>query len=121
MTDSDVELEVANIRRSANPEQCDFNRWKRNLPRDIQNCSKTVLSASMAYGNDPREVQSIIEMKMNSTNSNKDPTDTSLDNIIGPLKKLKKELDKNKSPNLFNDIRNFDDRDIGVCFCSKQN
>jgi hypothetical protein len=112
MTESDVEAEVGKIRCSAHPDQCNFDRWKKDLPRDLRSCSKAVLTASMAYGNNPGEVQSIIETKMNDTNSDGDTTDTSLDNIISPLKRLKKELDRNKSPNLFKSIRDFDNRNI---------
>ena len=114
MTQDDVEAAVGKIRSEIDPDQCDYDRWKRNLPSNLRTCSKGVLTASMAYGNNPRDVQSIIESKMNETNSDGDVTDTSLDKIINPLKRLKKELDRNKSPNIFKSIREFDEKNIDV-------
>jgi hypothetical protein len=70
----------------------------------------------MAYGNDPQEVKPILQTKMNNLNSNVNPTDTSLHNLIEPLKKLKRELDNSQQPNLFHTIQNIDDRRIHVSF-----
>jgi hypothetical protein len=117
MSEPIVELTVANIRHEKYPDQCDFTQWKRNLPRDIQKCPDSILRVSMAYGNDPQEIKSIIQTKMNQTNLNVNSTDPSLNNIIDPLKRLKRELDNNRQPNLFLAVRNIDDRDINVSFC----
>ncbi len=114
ISQSMVESEVVNIRRKKNSNQCNIKQWKKDLPRDIQNCSDRILRESMAYGNNPSEVKSIIQSKMNSTS----PTDTSLDGIIDPLKNLKKELKRSESPNLFRAIHKIDDSDSEVSFCS---
>ena len=118
MTESKVEAEVANLRCRLNPEQCNFDQWKRKLPRDIQHCSSAVLHASMAYGNSPVEVKSVIQSKMNEKDSDEDPSETSLDNITDPLRMLKRELDKNKSPNLFHTVHGFDNCPVDVSVCT---
>lgn len=66
----------------------------------------------MAYGNDPHTIKSILQTKL----TNKNCTETSLNNIIGPLKNLKKDLDNSGNPNLFRSIRKIDERDINVRF-----
>ena len=114
MTQDDVEAEVAKIRSGIDPDQCNPDRWKKDLPSNLRACPKGVLTASMAYGDNPRDVQSIIESKMNKTSSDGDVTDTSLDKIITPLKRLKRELDRNKSPNILKSIRELDDKNIDV-------
>jgi hypothetical protein len=108
ISQSMVESEVVNIRRKNNINQCNIKQWKKDLPRDIQNCSDRILRESMAYGNNPNEVKSIIQSKMNNTS----PTDTSLDGIIDPLKTLKKDLERSEPPNLFRAIHKIDDSDI---------
>ena len=64
----------------------------------------------MAYGDDPNEVKSIIQEKIHKTNS----TNGSLNNILGPLKKLKTELDRSEPPNLLRDVRSVENHEIDV-------
>jgi len=116
-----VELEVTNIRRNKYPNECNFNEWKENLPRNVKDCPDAILRVSMAYGNDPHEVKSILQTKMNNTNSNVNSTDPSLNNIIGPLRRLKQELDSNRKPNLFRAVQNIDGRDINVNYIEDEN
>ncbi len=121
MSELIVELDVANIRRKKYPDECNFNEWKTNLPRDIQNCPDSILRVSMAYGNDPNEIKSILQTKINNTNSNVNSTDPLLNNIIGPLRRLKEELDNNQKPNLFRAVQNIDNRDINVNHIEDEN
>ena len=114
MSQSDVESKVAALRQEANPEQCDINELKARLPRNLRDCPKAILQQSMAYGDNSDEIASIIESKMNDSNGNGNPTDTSLENVIDPLKKLRKDMDKNRTRNLFKEIRQFPDNQIDV-------
>ena len=114
MRQSEVESKVAELRCEINPEQCDVEELKRKLPKDLRNCPKSILHQSMAYGNSPDELASIVKSKMNDTNGDENPTDTSLENIVGPLTKLKKDLDKNPARNIFKVIRQFNDDQIDV-------
>ncbi|CAF4044021.1 unnamed protein product [Rotaria sp. Silwood2] len=105
-----VELEVAKIRREYDPDQYDVEELKKQLPRDLQNCSESILRVSMAYGNDPQQIESIIQSKMNSINLNDNVNSISLDNIIEPLIKLKKDLKENPLKDIFGAVRNINDR-----------
>ncbi|CAF4532487.1 unnamed protein product [Rotaria sp. Silwood1] len=105
-----VELEVAKIRHDNDPNQHDIEELKAQLPRNLQNCSDSILRVSMAYGNDPEQIKPIIQSKMNSINSNDNIDNISLDNIIEPLKMLKKDLERNPLKNIFNAVRNINER-----------
>ena len=70
----------------------------------------------MAYGNDPKELETVIKAKMDKENSSENPTDTSLENIIKPLRQLNKNLNQNSSSNLFQTILAIKDDEIDVSF-----
>ncbi|CAF3605581.1 unnamed protein product [Rotaria sordida] len=55
------ELEVAKIKRDYDPYQCDIERLKAQLPHDIKNCPDSILRVSMAYGNDPQQIESRVD------------------------------------------------------------
>lgn len=102
---------ISTIRRGLFREQCRFSTWKTNLPDKIKHCPDDILMRSIAYGNDPNEIESIIEDKINSSNS----TVGSIEKLVAPLKKLKTDLDRNPVKNLLSDVRNFADSDTKVC------
>jgi hypothetical protein len=114
-----VEMEIANIKAEEDHDQYDVKDWKRQLPSNLRSCSDNVLRASMAYGNDPNKVETILEAKMNQNNSDENSGDTSLDKLTGPLTKLKKELDKNPLNNLFHAVRRINDGETDVSFVFK--
>ncbi len=89
---------------------------KRRLPQDVQGSPDTILRLSLAYGDEPEQVTPVIQAKTQKIPSNTNPTNTSLDSIREPLKRVKNELDKNPPPNLFRAVRNFHDRDVAVSF-----
>ena len=113
---------MADIRCHANPAECDINKLKRKLRSNLRDCPKTILQQSMAYGNNIDEIESIIESKMDGADGDDEiPTDTSIENLIDPLKMLKRDLDKTKSPPLFKDVRKFGDNQMDVSACSFSN
>jgi hypothetical protein len=114
-----VELEVSNIRRKKNPDRFNVDQWKKHLPQDVQKCPNVLLLLSMAYGDDSQQITPVLQAKMNITQSNTNPTDTSLDNLKEPLQKLQRDLDDNSSSNLFRAVRSVDNGDIDVNFSSK--
>ncbi|CAF1234668.1 unnamed protein product [Adineta steineri] len=101
INDSDIEREVSRIRREINPRDLHPHYWKDRLPVDLQQCSDSVLRHSMAYGDDPNQVLTILKEKMNKEGSIEDPTDALLINITEPLKQISKNLEKKPSYNLF--------------------
>ncbi|CAF1200057.1 unnamed protein product [Rotaria sordida] len=105
-----IEQHVANIRRSRNSKQLNAEEWKTYLSQDNNNCPDSILEILMAYGDNPIQVKTVLQKKINEIES---PTDTSLDKIIEPLKKLKKETsDFSASSNLFNTVLKIDDNKI---------
>jgi len=109
-----LELEVSKIKRRTNPDRYDINHWKRHLSGDVQDCPESILRVSMAYGDDPHRTKHVIQAKMNERNSNENPIDTSLDNIIEPLKRLQRELNDNPLRDLFRAVHNINDRHTDV-------
>ncbi|CAF0777363.1 unnamed protein product [Rotaria sordida] len=103
------ELEVAKIKRDYDPYQCDIERLKAQLPHDIKNCPDSILRVSMAYGNDPQQIESVIKSKMKIIDSNDNIDAGLLDNIIEPLKLLKKDMERNPIRNIFNAVHNIND------------
>jgi len=101
---------VSTIRRQLFREQCRISTWKKNLPPEIEDCSDDILICSIAYGNNPDEVKPIIQEKINQPSS----SNISIVKVIGPLKKIKVDLDRNREMNLFRKVRDFDDDDIDV-------
>ena len=101
-----------------NPDRYDINNWKRQLPRDVQNCPDSILRVSMAYGDDPHRIKSVIQTKINEINPNENPTDTSLDNITEPLIRLQRELEDHPLKNIFHAVRNINGRHTDVSFYS---
>jgi len=107
---------VADIRRKRNPEQLDIKKWKKNLPSDIKQCRDSTLRSLMAYGDDPSQMATLLKTKIDKESSNEDPTATSLENIIEPLKELRKDSNKMSSLNLFRIILDIDANEIDVSF-----
>jgi hypothetical protein len=69
----------------------------------------------MAYGDDPSQMATLLK-KIDNESSNEDPTATSLDNIIEPLKELRKDSNNMSSLNLFRIILDIDANEIDVSF-----
>ncbi|CAF4280622.1 unnamed protein product, partial [Adineta steineri] len=101
MKKSDIEQEVSSIRRDMNPGDLRTKKWINRLPDGFQLCSDSTLRLSMAYGDDPNQVLTILKEKMNKEDSIENPADTSLINITEPLKQINKVLKKKPSYNLF--------------------
>ncbi|CAF0734955.1 unnamed protein product [Adineta steineri] len=101
-----MELEIAKIRRKRNPNRYELEQWKQQLPYEIKNCSDSILRVSMAYGDNPNQIKSVIQSKMNEINSNVDPMETSLENIAEPLRKLRSELERTPLTNVFRAVHN---------------
>ncbi|CAF0995347.1 unnamed protein product [Adineta steineri] len=101
-----MELEIAKIRRKRNPNRYELEQWKQQLPYEIKNCSDSILRVSMAYGDNPNQIKSVIQSKMNEINSNVDPIETSLENIAEPLRKLRSELERTPLTNVFRAVHN---------------
>lgn len=118
ISQSEIESEVAEIRRSAHLIELDANQLKGKLRSNLRNCSTTIVQQSMAYGSNVDEIEPIVEWKMDNTNDDEDqlPTDTSIENLVEPLKRLKRELDRIKTPALFKDVRKFgaDQTDVSI-------
>ena len=111
------ELEVSKIKQRHNPEQYDMSQWKRSFLRDIPNCPESILRASRAYGTDPRVIKPILKSKISMYS--KSITNTSLDNIIEPLRRLGNELKDNPMPDLFDAVRSINVHHTNVSFISK--
>ncbi len=100
----------------------DCEAWKTKLPPGIDVSRDSILYESMAYGDDPNDVKVVLQAKTNKLNSNsdtnetEDPANTSLDNIIEPLKKLKDKKSYRSSFNLFHAVLEIDDDKIAVSF-----
>jgi hypothetical protein len=116
-------LAVAHIRRDKDPEHFEVDKWRRKLSSDLQNCTTNTLRLLMAYGNDPKQLETVLQLKMKENNQNdsdhssKNCTGTSLDAIKKPLKRLKTDLDSNGSmPTLFQAVLDIKDDEIDVSF-----
>ena len=89
---------------------------KRHLPRDVRDSPDTIVRLSMAYGDEPELVTPVIQAKTQKLSPNTNPTNTSLDSIREPLKRLKNDLDNNPPLNLFRAVRSFHEHDVAVSF-----
>lgn len=113
---------MAKIRCEKNPEQFNRQKWKEGLSSTINNCADSILDESMAYGDDPSQVEAIVQAKMkkdyssSNTSENRDPVDTSVDNIIDPLKKLRGKLCRPSPRDLFYAVLAVDEKEINVSF-----
>ncbi|CAF4223067.1 unnamed protein product, partial [Adineta steineri] len=112
ISESDVEREVSKIRREINPVDLRTQNWINRLPDGFQLCSDSTLRLSMAYGDDPKQVLTILKEKMNKEGSTEDPTDTSLINITEPLEQISKDLKKKSSYNLFRAVLDVGNHEI---------
>jgi hypothetical protein len=116
-------LTVANIRCDKDPKHLDVDKWRTKLSSDLQNCLPNTLRLLMAYGDDPEQLETVLQLKMKKKEQNdsdhpsKNCTGTSLDAIKKPLKRLKTDLDSNGSmPTLFQAVLDIKDDEIDVSF-----
>ena len=98
----------------------DLYDWKRKLSSETREVSDTVLRRSMAYGDTPGEVTSVLlalAKKENTANdSNRSPArpETSCDQIFEPLKDLRRKLQNTDVSLLFGAILRIEEKEIDV-------
>ncbi|CAF2076539.1 unnamed protein product [Rotaria magnacalcarata] len=109
LTQPIIELEVTKIKANLNPDENDIEQWRNQLPRDIRNCPDCALRVSMAYGDNPQQIKSVIQSKMSINPTDNINATVSFDNLIEPLKKLNKDLESNPMRNLFFAVHNITD------------
>ncbi|CAM4935235.1 unnamed protein product [Rotaria socialis] len=112
LTQPIIELEVTKIKASISPHENDIEQWKKQLPRDIRNCPDCALRVSMAYGDNPQQVKSVIQSKMSLNPTDNINATVSFDNLIAPLKTLNKDLENNPMRNIFFAVRNIPDQNM---------
>ncbi|CAF1364214.1 unnamed protein product [Adineta ricciae] len=108
---STIESEVVDIKYEMDPHRYDINQWRKQLSLNMSNCPDRILRESMAYSDDPHKAQSIIAKKSNETNSNRNPVESSLNNLTDYLTTLRDDLKANPLTDLFSTVYNVNDSD----------